>query len=202
MTIYTKKEWREKCGLLPPHLTEYIKKGKVKLNEQSLIDDELPLNADFLAKRKEILLDKSKELENNAALSPDKNNKSTKSEGDYETLDRRIKKQDLLKKEAETRLLNLKEEKIKGEHIPTELVKGIVMQMSQSFVTAFKNSMEDFITNIAKEKGLTVNDISNYRGKLVNVINLASENSVKLAKKNIKSLVDEYSEKRGVGEHD
>jgi hypothetical protein len=202
------------CGLSAGNLSNYIKRGKVILTGE-LIDDTKPENIDFLQKFADRKLEKSNESEQNTGEISNEPIKSTKKEpaqrqkttnesegeGGY-SLDRKLKAQELKKKEAETRLLNLKEEKIRGEHIPTELIRSIIILQSQSFVTAFKNGMEDFITIVAKTKGMNVNEVAEARGELIRVINTTANKAVDLAKKGVDSIVGEYAIKREVGEHD
>jgi hypothetical protein len=202
------------CGLSAGNLSNYIKRGKVILTGE-LIDDTKPENIDFLQKFADRKLEKSNESEINTGEIVDKHSNNTKkepvvrqkttpegeTEGGY-SLDRKLKAQELKKKEAETRLLNLKEEKIRGEHIPTELIRSIIILQSQSFVTAFKNGMEDFITIMAKAKGMNVNEVAEARGELIRVINSTANKAVDLAKKGIDNIVGEYAVKREVGEHD
>lgn len=214
MALHTRKDWGLMCGLSAGNLSNYIKRGKVLLTGD-LIDDSKPENQDFRKKFTEKKLEKSNEAEQKPAEISNEAPKSTKkepvqrskttNEGEGEggfSLDRRLKAQELKKKEAETRLLNLKEEKIRGEHIPTELVRSIIIQQSQSFITAFKNGVEDFITIVAKAKGMNVNEVAEARGELTKVINLTANKAVEVAKKGIDNIVGEYAVKRDVGEHD
>jgi hypothetical protein len=214
MALYTRKDWGLMCGLSAGNLSNYIKRGKVLLTGE-LIDDSKPENEDFLKKFTEKKEEKYKDLGINTGEISNEAPKSTKkepvqrskttNEGEGEggfSLDRRLKAQELKKKEAETRLLNLKEEKIRGEHIPTELVRSIIIQQSQSFITAFKNGVEDFITIVAKAKGMNVNEVAEARGELTKVINLTANKAVEVAKKGIDNIVGEYAVKRDVGEHD
>jgi hypothetical protein len=211
MAFYPKKEWCELCGVTVGNLHNYINRGKTIMTADGMFDDSEPKNALFLKTRLELLSGKSNEVKEDKAEKAKEPKKSTtkaepkakeSGDGDSYSLERRLKKQELLKKEAETRLLNLKEEKLKGEHMPTEMVKSIVVQLSQSFITAFKDSMEDFITIVGKSKGMNVNEIAEYRGKLSKMINQASVKSVDIAKKSINNIVNEYAVKREVGEHD
>jgi hypothetical protein len=214
MALHTRKDWGLMCGLSAGNLSNYIKRGKVILTGE-LIDDSKPENIDFLQKFSGRKQEKSNESEQKPREISEDNKNSTKKEiiqrqkptneaeveGGY-SLDRKLKAQELKKKEAETRLLNLKEEKIRGEHIPTELVRSIVILQSQSFVTAFKNGLEDFITIVAKAKGMNVNEVAEARGELIRVINLTANKAVEQAKKGIDNIVGEYAVKREVGEHD
>jgi hypothetical protein len=62
--------------------------------------------------------------------------------------------------------------------------------------------VEDFITIVAKAKGMNVNEVAEARGELTKVINLTANKAVEVAKKGIDNIVGEYAVKRDVGEHD
>ena len=203
MAVYNLKEFAALCKMTTGNLSNIIKRGKV-IVKNNTIDDSIADNRDFLQKRKDY---PDKELKVEKVLTVEKviktpNSSSKDSEGEINNyqLDRKLKAQDLKKREAETRLLNLKEEKIRGEHIPTELVRSLIIHLSQSFVTGFKNGLEDFITVVAKAKGMNVNEIAEARGELTRVINNTVNKSVESAKKSVDSIVSEYAEKRSAGE--
>ncbi len=225
--IYKRSHFAKLCGLTTGNLSNYINRGLVLVKEDQTIDTDEFLNEDFLKSRQEKLKEKYKESGETPPEILEKPKKSTKKKAKkkksetweieniqspepkqdnsteaYESLDRRLKKQELLKKEAETRLLNMKEEKLKGEHIPTELVRSIILQQSQSFITAFKNSIEDFITLSAKKSNMNVNEIAEARGKITKMINESANKAIVIAKKGVANIVNEYSVKREVGEHD
>jgi hypothetical protein len=55
---------------------------------------------------------------------------------------------------------------------------------------------------LVKTKAYDHKEVAEIRGKLSTIINDAMRKSVATAKKEIKSVVENYSETRGVGEHD
>ncbi len=220
MAIYKRQEFAKKCGFSGGNLSNYIKRGKVILTNDGTIDSENLINAEFLLYREEQLRERTDEPEVQKPEVPVKpkkapkarpdefdehkynSNKLPKVTNDYDSLTNRVKRQELLKKEADTQLLLLRIAKQRGEHIPTDLVKEIVIQQSHAFITAFKNSLDDFITMIAKDKGMSVDEIAKYRGGLIKTINSTTSKAVETAKSNVKKIVKEYSESREVGEHD
>lgn len=126
---------------------------------------------------------------------------NSKSDDLYD-LDKRIKTQELIKKESETRLLVLKEEKIRGEVIPILLVKQLFNSFSQATMTANKDGLEALLINISKEMRMSGEQLSILRGKMVKILNDSALRANASAKNSIKTIVAEYSQSRTVGEHD
>lgn len=175
--LISKKEFGERCGLSPGNLSNYIKRGEVVVTDKK-IDVTLPENIGFLDKRLR------------------KVNKTTQDR----SIDYQLKQTELLKKQQETRLLELKEQKTLGVLIPTEMVKILFTQHSKSILTAFDNSIDRILTKISKVKKLTNKERSKFRGELKTELNTAVDKSIDESKRNIKRMVFEYTEVRGRGE--
>jgi UTP:GlnB (protein PII) uridylyltransferase len=89
-----------------------------------------------------------------------------------------------------------------GEVIPTDLVKVIFNTHSASIVTSFKNGADQFLIEISKFKDLNKSEVSQLRGKLITIINNSVKQAVSASSKSIKSIVDEFTVKKEVGEHE
>ena len=109
---------------------------------------------------------------------------------------------DIEKLLIETRISLLKEEKLMGSAMPVDMVKTIVANLSKAFIGEFKNGADDIIRMLVKTKAYDHNEVSEIRGKLSSIINESMKKSLSTAKKEMKSIVDNYTETRGVGEHD
>lgn len=224
MALLTKKEFRELCQVKSDSMRVYVQRGKIILSGD-YIDDSIPQNQDFLKKRLDKLKrdlevfkeDEQEEPESEKAkITPipkikppilpkiDPPNVAAPELFDenlsgYE-LEKRKKALDIEKITEEISLLQIRKEKQQGIVIPTELVKMIFAQHSKSIVSSFHNAADSFLIQIGKKKSLTREEMALFRGKLVDVINVAVEDSITESKAAIKNLIAEYAEKRGVGE--
>ncbi len=209
------------CGLSAGNLSNYITRDKVVLSGE-FIDDSLPINADFLKKRREKLQDAPPVPETTPIETPPQPvvttppvihtpqkkppkgpniAKPAKDQGG-DTLERQLKRQELAKKEAETRLLELKEEKIRGEVIHLDLVVQLFNSYTQAIVAGQKDILESFLVNISKEARLSGEQTAHYRGRIIRLLNESADKSIAVARKGIKAMAEEFALKKDVGEHD
>lgn len=217
MALYKQVEFAEKCGISRAQLSVYKNRNKI-IVDGGFVDDSKPINAEFMRKCLEKLKDKlTKEVtmvqnldtpvQNQTQSTESKEKKQVKVDVDapaesiYE-LDRIKKGLDIQKTAEEIEILKVKKDKLHGVVIPTELVKIVFTQHSKSIGSSFHNASETFLTMIGKKKGLNINEMAELRGELIEIINTAVAESIIESKKQIKNIVDEYSEKRGVGERE
>lgn len=211
MALHTKKQFCELCKFAPRELSVYKKRGKVII-ENDFIDDTNPINQEFIFKRQQ-QLEKSNQVspvvpELKVIQSPPPQNKIKKtiSVGDLETqlswkeLDSAKKSLDIEKITEEIEILKVKKDKLHGAVIPTEIVKIIFGQQFKSITAAFHNGADNYLVELAKLKDLNREEMAIIRGKLIEIINKAVNDSVDESKKMIKNIVSEYSEKKDVGE--
>lgn len=217
MALHTRKQLAELCGLewsdkTRPKIAMWIKRNNIIMSGE-YVDDTIPQNADWILKQQES--NSPKDIKNVSVDEPvikvDKPVIKTKTpkvsepeinEGGIYGIDKKLKVQELEKKQVETRILTIKEQKLIGEVIPTDIVKSIFTQHSQSIVTEFKNCIEDVLTIFGKRKGLNTNEIAEIRGSLTVSINVAVDKAVDMSKKNLNSIISEFSVKRDVGERE
>lgn len=108
-----------------------------------------------------------------------------------------------LEKDRETlEILKIKREKLMGTVIPTDAVRSTIMQLSKAFSTECKNANESFLSIIAKEFGIPQERLAYFRGLSIEIINKATDSAIDTSISQVKNIVKEYSEKRGVGERD
>lgn len=116
------------------------------------------------------------------------------------TSEKRLKYHDVIKRQKEIQKLELDIEKKKGEVIPSGLVMPILTRQNMSMVTAFKNACDAIIIKYTKIRDLTVNEIADIRSYFLEAINESSEKANIETEKALSSIIDNYSEKRTVGE--
>jgi hypothetical protein len=101
---------------------------------------------------------------------------------------------DKIKREAE--MSNLKQMKLTGRLIPTDLVFGTIRQLSQSVIMSFKNQLEAIVTDIAKVAKLDRKQTAELRARMREHLNEIINSAVDSAQQNIDNIVKEYSEGR------
>lgn len=107
---------------------------------------------------------------------------------------------EIRKKHREISLLQLREDKIRGEVIPVELVKNLFRSHTQAIVTAQKDGIEDLLIQISAETRMKGDQLARLRGKMVAILNTGTEKSVAASKRNLRSIISVYSLKREAGE--
>lgn len=209
MALYKQADFAKKCGVTNAYVSVNKKRGKVIFTSDGYIDDSEEENIYFMQKCIDKLSKESNELESKPAQSDADNKKSTKKSEEKKDggvsksdLDRIKKELDIEKVKVDTRLQELKEQKIRGEVIPFVLVKQVLVTHTQSIVTSQKDSIEYLLINFSKEAKLTGAQLAKLRGTMVEHLNDAVEKSVNVSKRNIKVLMEEFSIKKEVGEHE
>lgn len=212
MALYDRKQFAELCGFGFDNsgrakISMWEKRGKIVI-ENNLIDSENAINRDWISKQVDVNAGKQIETDQKQEFTtekpqgiPVKTNVTAPVEGIY-NLDKQLKQQELEKKQVETRILNLKEDKIRGEVIPTAIAVTILSQFSQQVTTQFKNGLEDVLTLFAKQKDLNVNEVAEMRAKLTSIINNSIDKAVDSSKSNMDSIIKDFSLKKEVGERE
>ncbi len=215
MALHSKKDFATACGLTTGNLTNYIKRGKV-LMSGDWVDDTVPDNKDFLDKRRAAMIQEiSKELKVDLPVpnvkpvqkvqppAPDIDFKAVAPESmGGLSLSQMKTSLEIEKLKVDTRLQELKEEKIKGEVIPIVLVKQIFSAHSQSIITSQKDFIEELLINISKEAKLSGTQLAKLRGKMVKGLNEGVDKAIAITERSVKVLVDEFSIKKEVGERE
>lgn len=108
----------------------------------------------------------------------------------------------LLKTQKENQLLDMRISKQQGEVIPVDLVQDLVKRLTKNFAVSFHTGVEGTLTLFASQYELSNATVASYRKRLKEIANNTSKEIIDLTKKEIDFMVSEYSDKRGVGQHD
>lgn len=211
MARYTRAQFAELLGKKANYVSEYIKRGKLVLDENE-IDDENALNALFLTKffsKKEapakaqstVKADKpNQEREDDRADEPVKSKKKKSKADELVDIELEIKRLDAEKKAKDILFIQQKIDKANGELVPTDVVKMLFAQHFKSVYAAFEDETNKLLSDIAKKAGLSNNDMAFFRGKIIASVNRAVAEGIEKSKKDLAAVVAEYSETRGKGE--
>ena len=225
MGLHSKKDFAEMCGLQTKNLATYIGRGNVIVGSNDLVDDKHPVNKSFLEKRrgkqteKQLVAEIARmgvepgESEFSSEDIPDDFHTSrlreivsganpTSSTGvpAYDKSVQLLKFLDTEKRKREIVLLQLKEEKLKGAMVPSDLIQPIMIQHNQSILNEIKNATEDFLRIFSKKKALTGEEKAQIRGEFTKRTNEAMEKAVLATVKSIETIIVDYAETRSKGE--
>ncbi len=96
--------------------------------------------------------------------------------------------------------LKIKIEKAKGMLIPAELFKPVLLQHDQHIMMEQKNADEEMLTMFAHKYGISGPDVAYIRGEWVKKRNAAATKATEASIMGVAGIVNEYAEKRGVGQ--
>jgi hypothetical protein len=217
MAKYTRKEFAEKlCGMdysdkdTRVKVSQWVKRGNIIEESDGLIDDSIEKNREWAIKQYERTSSKESEANGTIRLRPDTSadepidvytDKQKPEQTGGVGLERIKLKKQIEKLDVENRILNLREDKIRGEVIPIDLVKTVFTAHAQSIITANKEGIEEMIINFSKEATLSSVQVARLRGKMIETLNRASDKATDMSKRQLKSLIEEFSIKKEVGEH-
>ena len=221
MPLYTKKEFANICKLKTKELSVYISRNKVVV-EQDFIDSENDVNKIFIEKREVCFLPPKedvvisnenpyKNISKKEKKTPKKeveseNNQDDEVEGssDVPTLHKStilLKHLDTVKRGKEIEKLQIEIQKKKGEVVPVELIKPVILQHNQSILTEFKNAGDEILRIMSKKYSFSVEDLAFCKGEFVKTINNSMSKAIFATTKSIDSIIQSHIEKKGVGEH-
>lgn len=196
MAKLSKSEFAEKCGMTSNALAVYIGRKKIFLNESGEIDDQDGKNKLFLQKYSQKAGIKKVTIPEIQSQTKIELDDSEFTELTLEKLKLQVEaqKHDNYKKEQ---AIN----KAAGNFIPVSHVELVILHLSEAINLSWENEFEDVLNRIAITHGLTREEITALKKEKVKLSNTSRERAVKEAKKSIRGLQAETSDKRGVGEH-
>lgn len=197
MALHSKKEFAELCGMPSKSLSVYISRGHVLVGENDQIDDKNPVNAAFREKHG------ARAGRKQPKASGDKSSSGTpkRDEGFIQTM-RDKTEAELENKRVNNDLKRLELKKKMGQVVPTEDVKRLFVMHSENIKGAYVEASDNLIVIFGNKGGLNATDISEMRKKFVDLVNGAIDKAIAGTKGRLQALVAEFSEKRGVGQHD
>jgi len=202
MPVYTRPEFAEACGVTQSYVNNYISRKKIIVNKDNKIDTSDPYNKLFFDKRQGVKKESKKKVERKRKLEElpkESDPVSTESTTNF-NLDRLKKEAELEKAELDIELKKVELAKKSGEVIPTDLVKNVIKNHVKSITLKFHQAADNYLSEISNETGMKGERLAYWRGALIDQINEASVEAVEESKKDVEHIVQEYSQKRGVGQ--
>jgi hypothetical protein len=118
----------------------------------------------------------------------------------YSESERKLKYLDTLKRKREIQLLQIKEEKIRGEVVPSALISPLLLQHNTSIIHSFKNAAEQITSSFGHKHGLKQADVVVMRSEIVKLTNEAIQRATAITVAAVKGIIDDYALSRAQGE--
>lgn len=202
MALYKLKEFAEVCGLKQNALSNAKARGKIIVNEDRMVDTGNPANAVFLelhrAKSGAASDDPGAALPvpKSAAADLETGQKAAdaapggRQGGELFKLDREKKAIDIEKAKQDLELSRIKEQKIRGELIPTSLVRDAFTQLFGAFTVSFRQGSDNLITEWTQIAHLNRNQQADLRKRLVKIVNSSIDAGIDDAKNRLDAIVE------------
>lgn len=114
---------------------------------------------------------------------------------------KKLKYLDTIKRTKEIEKLQIEIQKKKGEVVPVELIKPVILQHNQSILTEFKNAGDEILRIMSKKYSFSVEDLAYCKGEFVRTINNSMSKAIFATTKSIDLIIQSHIEKKAVGEH-
>lgn len=225
MAKYTTKEFAALCNIKTNYLSVKINRDKaVVVGADGLIDDQNDMNRRFLekifgrmdmvpknmpippqtAKSKKAKQDDedSEDGESAIATLEDLLNDPNRNSLPYPELERIYKYLQGKKIEEDIKKTKIEISKKKGEVLPYDLIKPLFTMHNQSILTEFKNTTDETLRSVAHRYKIPISEVAAIKGDWIAAINTAIANAIKLSVKSVSGIVQEYSDKKGVGQRE
>lgn len=208
--VVKKGEFAKMLGLHPAYVDQYIKHNKIVTlaDDKKMVDITHPANVAFMKHIKE----KQKQKEGQPEIKKDntpvhlkrpekpKRNKpettkdytstdpSESDDGIY-NINQQKAKADLDKKLIEIERIKLINAKLRGQSVPTAMVKNLISTLSNTFISSYKESADKLLIEISHRKKLSLNESAEMKGELVKIINSAHDLAIDGALANLETIL-------------
>jgi hypothetical protein len=108
---------------------------------------------------------------------------------------------DIDKITEEIKLLRIKHEKAIGEVIPVAPMEPLVYQYQQYILTQNRIAFEKFLILIGHKNDISGEDMADYRGKYIVLLNNAISEANSLFRGDLGKHLSEFTVKKSIGEH-
>lgn len=205
MAKLSKDEVAEKCGMPRKSLMVYIGRGKLTVLDSGDIDDQDQKNKAFIHKysRKAAMKGILPQTEDEELISESLRSGQKKEPSDNNLIGMEAEKLALQNKklQAEIERLTLANKKTTGNNLPTEHIQPVIIHLSEQIYLQCEGAIDTLITEICGRHQIARSEMVSLRQLKVDIINKAKIRGVEEAKKQIRRISREVSDKRGVGEH-
>ncbi|MCK4521991.1 MAG: hypothetical protein KAU20_05440 [Nanoarchaeota archaeon] len=195
---YKQKEFAELCGKNSAHISKYISRGKI-IRSGKVIDSDLPENIEFM---KSCGVDVDGITPSNTQAEPVIEKPSPRSSpgdpgiddpavaetGQY-SLTLQKTDADINLKNQRLILLQLEEARIRGDQIPTEMVRDLISRFSKSIINEYKDLADKFLIELMHKMKVSADMSAEIKGEMIKLINITHDKAITTAIKGIEDVV-------------
>lgn len=207
----TKKELAAQTGQTTSSLAVYIRRGKVLVGKDGLIDTNNAVNREFIATYAHKKVEKLPELTKAAKVMPigvdvddmmggdDDGGDSGDDDGYVPGLhisEKKYKAALAEKTKKQDQLLEIQIATKRGQLIPSALVMPLFMQHNQHLLNEQRNADEEMLLMIAHKAGISDKDVAEIRGEWIKRRNKAVDDATALSENGLDQLIDAVIEKK------
>lgn len=205
MPVITIKEAASKCSMEPKNIHTYITRGKLIKRKDNLIDDSHPVNIAFFAKHSkakteeiqemqeviEVVKPETTEVKEPKQPKEHKQRKVSNTDNDYSRFDiannlDRLKAQKLTE---EIIALKLKNQRLEGEVIETELIKQATFEVVNAFRTNLLLAAKNTLRNALGDLGATNEQLTKSAANLEVLFNTHTSDAIENVKTSIERIL-------------
>jgi len=203
MPFYSQADFAKLLGKKDSYVSTYISRGKI-VKSGSVIDSTIQENIDIMKKcgvDVEFINGESKTRskppevgppkriikEKKINIAPPEYPSNANSGGQYQ-LDLDKKEAELEFKQVSTRIKLIEEAKLRGELVPLAQITDLISMFSRSIITAYKESIDQFLIEVNHRKKMSSKDSAELKGEMIRLINVAHDNSINTAIKELKLM--------------
>ena len=201
MALYSSTEFASFLGVSNAAVTKAKRKGKIVIGPDGRIDSEHKVNKAFVKKMKS----GSKPIPNNKG-----GVKKGQRRGPYKKKDpimeqlsdsendvlgkikaeRQVKEKQVMRIDAAAQLTKFKVDRMRGEYVPTAMVKGLFAVHFQSMTKAFQHALEAMLTDLSARYKINRNDQAEQRKKIIEELNISAERGMIETESKLSSLIE------------
>jgi len=203
-TIMKKGAFAKMIGVVASYVDTYVKRGRIVVlaNDHTLVDITDPTNAAFAKWVRENKKTKSEvPIEKTKSEIPKINIERKISEPVTSEAEKTVNKIMIRKNEAdlEKKLVDIEEKKLKnsklrGETIPTKMVKDLISQLSKSMISSYKDAAQLLLVEFSHRKKLSASEESEMNGELIKIINISHDRAISETKKQLEVIISTVSD--------
>lgn len=197
MALLNQPEFAALAGVSKAFISTYKKRGIVVLGPDGFYDTKEMKNAIFLEKQaaKAAVNKKASDQESSTSIADDSGDGKQKVAAEKPVINPALEEQyslDREKKKTDLDLLRMKRDKMRGDVVPTDVVKQAIARIFTGMQTNLKQGNENFLNEISKRANLSRNDLAELRQELGKILNHCIDEAVDSAKKEVNHIVSEY----------
>lgn len=222
MPYHRKTDFAALCGVTPAAISMSVKRRRLILTDAGLVDDQEPINQQFMVRSQEnakkkalngegvaeavdVATDPQPARERVSAVAtrraPLKPRKRKDSKMDA-VIRERMGYESTLKREkaaltsVEASMLKMKEERLRGQLIPSALIRPLFATHFQSLIITFKQAVDAMLADMSQKVKLNANQQAELRKRMVEEINLAVDRGISQTENSVDNIMQEYISSR------